>query len=112
MARSAPKGARQGPADKAFTERAEGRGSLMSNKTAQRTVTISGRKLRISLEDPFWDALAEIAGKRGISRPEIVREVLATGPHANFSSAIRVYILDYHRTMASEAGNRTPKSSR
>jgi predicted DNA-binding ribbon-helix-helix protein len=67
----------------------------------KRSVIIAGHKTSISLEDAFWYALKEIAAARNSTLSDIVASVGPDRPGGNLSSAIRVYILDYHRARGS-----------
>jgi predicted DNA-binding ribbon-helix-helix protein len=62
----------------------------------KRSVVIAGRKTSISLEDEFWNALKEIAAVRNSTLSDIVASIGADRPSSNLSSAVRVYVLDYH----------------
>lgn len=64
----------------------------------KRSITIAGHRTSISLEAPFWEVLAEIAGTRGVSVASLVAEVDRDRPdHLNLSAALRVFALDYYR---------------
>ncbi|MCL2017768.1 MAG: ribbon-helix-helix domain-containing protein [Alphaproteobacteria bacterium] len=58
------------------------------------SITISGHRTSITLENEFLDILRRIAARRGKSIAEIIKEIDAEKlPNANLSSAIRVFIL-------------------
>nr|WP_184043869.1 ribbon-helix-helix domain-containing protein [Roseospira visakhapatnamensis] len=76
-------------------------------RVRKRSISIAGHATSVSLEDPFWEALREIAAARGCSVADLVRRVDAAraagveegedgdgGPPANLSSALRVFVLD------------------
>jgi predicted DNA-binding ribbon-helix-helix protein len=63
----------------------------------KRSVIISGHKTSISLEDEFWRALKEIAAARHWTLSRLLASINPDRPGGNLSSAIRIYILDYHR---------------
>ena len=67
----------------------------MENTTAvKRSITVSCHKTSISLEDPFWDALIEIAQLMNMPVERLVEQIdEASGP--DLSSAIRIYVLTY-----------------
>jgi predicted DNA-binding ribbon-helix-helix protein len=76
--------------------RQERRKSLL----VKRSVKV-GKKTSLSLEDAFWNALKDIAASQGTSVTRLIaaldnerRERL----HANLSSAVRLFILDYYRS--------------
>jgi predicted DNA-binding ribbon-helix-helix protein len=67
------------------------------SSVAKRSIFINGHKTSVSLEDEFWNALKEIAGKRAIHISELVAEVDEQRGDGNLSSALRVFVLDYYQ---------------
>ncbi|HVG82470.1 MAG TPA: ribbon-helix-helix domain-containing protein [Methylomirabilota bacterium] len=67
-----------------------------SQKLRKRSVVIQGHRTSLSLEKPFWDALKEIATRRGLSLARLIAEIDAARS-GNLSSAARVYVLDAMR---------------
>jgi predicted DNA-binding ribbon-helix-helix protein len=65
----------------------------------KRSVVIAGHRTSLSLEEPFWTALKEIAARRGLSLARLIAEIDATRS-GNLSSAARVYVLDQLRQAA------------
>ncbi len=66
----------------------------------KRSLTIKGHATSISLENPFWDGLNEIAKKRNISIASLVAEIdtnRGSQQVYGLSSAVRVFILNYFR---------------
>jgi predicted DNA-binding ribbon-helix-helix protein len=59
----------------------------------KRSVSIAGHRTSVSLEAPFWEALKEIAGRRGASVQQLIGEIDAGRGGQNLSSAIRVFVL-------------------
>jgi predicted DNA-binding ribbon-helix-helix protein len=74
----------------------------MKSSVVKRSVKIGGHTTSVSLEDAFWKALKEIAGGRNITLAELVTSINAKREHANLSSAIRLFILDYFRIQIDE----------
>jgi predicted DNA-binding ribbon-helix-helix protein len=73
---------------------------------AKRSVAVAGHRTSISLEDAFWQALAEIAAAKGQSLASLVVEIdSARQPPVNLSSAIRLFVLDWFRSGNSERSN-------
>ena len=70
----------------------------MRNGIRKRSVVISGRKTSVSVEDEFWCGLKEIAFARNIKLGILVSEIDSTRQHANLSSAIRLFVLDFYQT--------------
>ena len=68
-----------------------------SRTSTRRTVAIDGRRIGVNLEDEFWHALREIAVAKGMTRPGVIKEIDQTRSNANFSSAIRLFVLAHYR---------------
>jgi predicted DNA-binding ribbon-helix-helix protein len=71
--------------------------SPRKSSVVRRTLLKAERKINISLEDAFWNALKEIAVSKNTSRPKLVEVIDKTRSHPNLSSAVRVFVLDYYR---------------
>ena len=59
----------------------------------KRSLTVSGHRTSISLEDAFWSGLRGIAAERGLSVAALVAEVDRGRGLSNLSSALRVFVL-------------------
>lgn len=78
----------------------------------KKSMTIHGHRTSISLEQPFWDCLGEIAASRGLAMSALVAEIdsarstlLMQGNKAGgLSSVIRIYILNWARAESSDSG--------
>jgi predicted DNA-binding ribbon-helix-helix protein len=57
------------------------------------------------LEPELWDALMEICEREGQDMSMLVRRVEARGHAGGRTSAVRVFVLDYFRGAATEAGH-------
>jgi len=68
----------------------------MQTTVKKRSVAIAGHRTSVSLEAAFWDALREIAQKRGTTLNQLISEIDA-GREGNLSSAIRVFVLEWLR---------------
>jgi len=65
---------------------------------AKRSITVAGHRTSISLEEQFWEALAEIAAAKRSSVATLVGAIDKGRPAAvNLSAAIRVFVLDWYR---------------
>ncbi|HEY5080496.1 MAG TPA: ribbon-helix-helix domain-containing protein [Bauldia sp.] len=72
---------------------------------SKRSLTVAGHRTSISLEDPFWEALAEIAAARRLSVAGVVAAIDRGRPDGhNLSATIRVAILDWYRKGAAVRG--------
>ena len=68
------------------------------------SIVIAGHKTSVSLEEPFWSTLKEIARTRRATLSELVHFIDDTyngGGASNLSSAIRPFVLDYYREKSS-----------
>lgn len=63
----------------------------------KRSVRIAGHRTSVSIEEPFWDGLREIARIRGLSLNRLVADIDAERRGQNLSSAIRVTVLAHFR---------------
>lgn len=66
----------------------------------KRSVRVAGHATSVSLEPQFWQALGEIARRRGVSLARLLAQIDAardsTHP-GNLSSAIRLFVLECAR---------------
>jgi predicted DNA-binding ribbon-helix-helix protein len=69
----------------------------MSEAIPKRSVIVAGHRTSVSLEEPFWSRLKEIARQRNMSINDLVTEIdaseTATGRQGNLSSALRLHVL-------------------
>jgi predicted DNA-binding ribbon-helix-helix protein len=59
---------------------------MPKSSIAKRSIVFSGKKTSVSLEDEFWNALKEIADKRGVHISHLVAAIEGRREHANLSS--------------------------
>lgn len=64
----------------------------MAGEVRKRSVMIAGHATSVSLEAEFWDALKEMADRRGISLNQLIGEI-DQDRAGNLSSAIRIAVL-------------------
>jgi predicted DNA-binding ribbon-helix-helix protein len=81
----------------------------MKSTVVKRSIKIDGHMTSVSLEDPFWFALKEIANGRQISSAELVALINARREQPNLSSAIRVFVLN-HFQVNEATGNPPPNA--
>ena len=72
----------------------------MKTSIVKRSIIIGGHKSSVSLEDPFWDAMKEIAALNGTTLTQLVSQIDGNREHNNLSSAIRLFVLDHYRSRA------------
>jgi predicted DNA-binding ribbon-helix-helix protein len=68
----------------------------MTKARNKRSLTIARHRTSVSLEEPFWAALADIAKAQGKSIASLVSEIderRIKGTEASLSAAIRLYVL-------------------
>ena len=61
------------------------------------SVRIAGHATSITLEEPFWNALRDIAAERKQSLNDLIEEIDNSRGGENLSSAIRVFILNTYK---------------
>ncbi len=72
---------------------------------AKRSLTVAGHRTSISLEEPFWQALRDIAAAEGESLAGLVARIDRERPRSlNLSAAARVFALEWHRRRPVPAG--------
>ena len=57
----------------------------------------AGHRTSVSLEDAFWQSLKEIASEHDMTLSGLVAYINSERGHANLSSAIRLFVLDFYR---------------
>ena len=67
----------------------------MKSSVVKRSIVIDGRKTSVSLEDPFWTELKNIAHTRQVTLSDLVTKIEDTREQSNLSSAIRLFVLHH-----------------
>ncbi len=70
-----------------------------------RNVTVSGRRTSIRLEPNMWDGVTEICQREGRTIHEICSMVEKFRRDSSFTAHLRVFIMNYFRTAATEEGH-------
>ena len=68
----------------------------------KRSIRIGGHKTSVSLEEPLWNALKEIARGRDMTLSALVAAIESERRHRKLSAAIRLFVLDSHRDQVFE----------
>ena len=68
-----------------------------SGRVPRHSVFLSERKTSVSLEEPFWQALREIARERGITTAALLISIASKRVEGNLSSALRVAVIEHFR---------------
>ncbi len=66
---------------------------ILSAKVVKRSIMLSGHATSVSLEQPFWDRLNEIAAARKVPLSSLIGEIDVLRD-TNLSSALRLFVLD------------------
>ena len=92
----------------------------MKSSIAKRSVIIGGHKTSVSLEEPFWTDLKQIAHAQHMTLSALVAQIDGTREQSNLSSAIRLFVLhhfhnedkrqDVAKARLSTVGTETPAS--
>jgi predicted DNA-binding ribbon-helix-helix protein len=75
----------------------------MKSSIVKRSVVVDGQRTSVSLEDPFWSSIREIAHAQRKTVSKLIADIDKTREHNNLSSAIRVFVLNYMLNRASGA---------
>ena len=66
----------------------------MKSLVVKRSIVIAGHKTSVSLEEPFWLGLKEIAHTQQTTLSTMVGDIDTKRRQGNLSSAIRLFVLD------------------
>ena len=68
--------------------------------STKRSILLKEHKTSVTLEDPFWVSLKEIAAAQGTRASQLVATIdkdRRKAHNANLSSAVRLFVLNYYR---------------
>ena len=74
----------------------------MKTAVIKHSIFVNGRKTSVSLENEFWAGLHEIAKSRKTTAAKLVGEIDRQRSTLNLSSAIRIYVYNYFRSINGE----------
>jgi len=74
-----------------------------------RTVAAPQDRTSMRLEPEFWDALDEICRRENVSLGLLIRRIDQRRDRGSRTSAVRVFVLLYFRTAATEEGHRAAR---
>jgi predicted DNA-binding ribbon-helix-helix protein len=74
----------------------------MTSLVVKRSIVIGGHKTSVSLEEPFWRGLKDIAQDQHMTLSTMVGKIDTNRKQGNLSSALRLFVLDRVRTLSSE----------
>ncbi len=75
------------------------------SRLINRNVVAERGRTSMRLEPELWEALSEICGREGQDMSALVRKVEQSGHAGGRTSAVRVFVLAYFRSAATEAGH-------
>jgi predicted DNA-binding ribbon-helix-helix protein len=70
---------------------------MKRSQVVKRSIVLAGHKTSISLEEPFWKALKDIAWKRHQTLSELIGGIDAERKYGNLSSAVRLFVLSHYQ---------------
>ena len=74
----------------------------MKSLVIKRSIVVAGHKTSVSLEEPFWQGLKEIAHGQQRTLSTMVGDIDTQRRQGNLSSAIRLFVLDNVRVRTPE----------
>lgn len=80
---------------------------MAGSRLVNRNVVAARGRTSMRLEPELWDALLEICLRESVDTGELVRQIEARGHAGGRTSAVRVYVLQYYRSAATEQGHLT-----
>jgi predicted DNA-binding ribbon-helix-helix protein len=70
------------------------------SRERKHSLSIAGHRTSVSLEDPFWTGLKEIAAAEGRTMAALIAEIDSKREGNNLSSALRLHVLAHYRRLA------------
>ena len=77
---------------------------ILRSPIVKRSVVIAGHKTSISLEEPFWICVRDIARAQDLTVQQIVAKIDSERKQGNLSSAVRLFVLEHYRSRAKTIG--------
>ena len=72
----------------------------MKSRIVKRSIVLAGQNTSVSLEEPFWQGLKDIATSRGTTLSDLIGSIDRKRKHDNLSSALRLFVLNHYRAPA------------
>jgi len=82
----------------------------MKSSVVKRSIVIDGHKTSVSLEDPFWAGLKQIAHAQQMLLSELVAQIDGTREQSNLSSAIRLFVLHHYEDKRMDVAKAHPSA--
>jgi predicted DNA-binding ribbon-helix-helix protein len=74
----------------------------MKSLVAKRSIVIAGHKTSVSLEEPFWRRLKDIAAEQHMTLSSMVGKIDIDRTQGNLSSSLRLFVLEHSFAHPSE----------
>ncbi len=78
---------------------------MSASRLVNRNVVAGSGRTSMRLEPELWDALLEICQRESRDMHDVIRSVDAARAAGGRTSAVRVFVLQYFRAAATEAGH-------
>ena len=78
----------------------------MKSSIVKRSIVLAGHKTSVSLEEPFYQGLKDIAASRRVTLSDLVAGINTERENGNLSSAIRLFALNHYQA-ATASPNRS-----
>lgn len=78
---------------------------MSRSRLVNRNVVADAGRTSMRLEPELWEALGEICGREGQDLHDLIRGIDALRLRGGRTSAVRVFVLQYFRDAATEAGH-------
>jgi predicted DNA-binding ribbon-helix-helix protein len=72
----------------------------MKSPVVKRSIVLAGHKTSVSLEDPFWEGLKEIAKDQRKTLSDLVSGIDTNREYGNLSSALRLFVPNHNKATA------------
>ena len=69
----------------------------MKSSIVKRSIVLAGHKTSVSLEEPFYQALKDMAASRRVPLRDLIARIDTDREHGNLSSAIRLFVLNHYQ---------------
>jgi predicted DNA-binding ribbon-helix-helix protein len=69
----------------------------MKSLIVKRSIVLAGHKTSVSLEEPFWQGLKNIASNRHTTLSNLIGSIDVDRDQGNLSSALRLFVLDHYQ---------------
>jgi predicted DNA-binding ribbon-helix-helix protein len=72
------------------------------SRVLKRSVRIGAHNTSFTVEEEFWRGLKEISLVKQLPLANLLADIDRDREHANFSSAVRLFVLDHYVTLAKQ----------